>query len=290
MITTLLVTENDEQSVGRIITSIINQKYTEPYEIVVVDNASRDKTIQNIKRNFPDIKIIRLQQKSSWTLCLSTGAKRAKGNIVAVFDIHCTYEKDWLDKIREGMQSSYVMTGSCKHGMGFMKNLVSIGFHASFLKKKPGRLSGIFDDNFVIKKKLLLTLLSKINLDVPFDDGAGATVLSWFLGKEGYRVIYQPKLVAHHITPTFREYVGLWYTQVARNTIMVNQYNRAITGGNDLTRLFDKLMSAVMWYKEDILNLLRHKRGLQIAAWKLPFFAGCLGITKIAYLLGLLKD
>jgi hypothetical protein len=72
----IIVTWNSEKDIGTCLNSIFRQTFTD-FKVVVVDNNSKDKTIQKIKK-YPKVDIIK--QKSNYFLCKSNndGIKLAK--------------------------------------------------------------------------------------------------------------------------------------------------------------------------------------------------------------------
>ncbi len=53
-----VVTYNNEKEIARLLKSIIENTKSVEYEITVVDNASTDKTLEIVKKEFPSVKII----------------------------------------------------------------------------------------------------------------------------------------------------------------------------------------------------------------------------------------
>lgn len=95
----VIVNWNRKNDVLRAIQSIYEQTYKN-IEIIVVDNASTDGSQHEIKKKYPDVKLIEMPH-SDFSACytFNVGMKAAKGEIVAIMDNDATFEKDWVEKV-----------------------------------------------------------------------------------------------------------------------------------------------------------------------------------------------
>ena len=64
-------------------------------EIIMVDNLSKDNSVNFVKKNFPDIKIIE-NDINNYTKALNLGIENSEGDYVAVLNNDMTVEKNWL--------------------------------------------------------------------------------------------------------------------------------------------------------------------------------------------------
>ncbi len=91
---------NEERHIGNCLTSLSKLKYPkEKLEIIVVSDGSKDKTA-SIARIFP-IQVIELKENKGLSFARNTGAKAAKGEIIAYTDADCEVGPDWLTHIAE---------------------------------------------------------------------------------------------------------------------------------------------------------------------------------------------
>jgi glycosyltransferase involved in cell wall biosynthesis len=94
---------NEEKMIGRCLESLVNLNFTrERFEVIVVDNGSRDNTLA-IAESFKgrlDLKV--LQQAGVRISALrNLGARAALGDIVVFLDADCLPSSDWLNRILE---------------------------------------------------------------------------------------------------------------------------------------------------------------------------------------------
>jgi glycosyltransferase involved in cell wall biosynthesis len=96
----VITIKNEEGSIFRLLNSLENQSL-KPYEVIIVDGGSKDKTVEIIK-SF-------IASKDSFKLVLAEGANRPKGRnigisaataeIIAITDAGVVLDKNWLENL-----------------------------------------------------------------------------------------------------------------------------------------------------------------------------------------------
>jgi len=96
MLSIVVPARNEEKFIGASLESLRKQEFTGEYEIIVVDNGSRDKTAE-VAKNFgarvvyePTPGVIQARQ---------SGAAVATGDIIIQTDADTVYPADWLERI-----------------------------------------------------------------------------------------------------------------------------------------------------------------------------------------------
>lgn len=87
---------NEELLLPRALRAIKKQDLKEPYEIIVIDNASTDKTAE-VASNYA-VKIVH-EAKKGYAYALRRGFREAHGEIVAVTDADSIVPRNWLSQI-----------------------------------------------------------------------------------------------------------------------------------------------------------------------------------------------
>lgn len=128
---------NEEKHLTECLESLINQKGNIPYEIIVVDNGSEDRTAQiahakNVKVIFEPIRGL--------TQARQAGFNASKGKIIAYIDADSIAPSDWLLSIQKTFTKYPDAIGLC-------------GFYRFILKSKVHRL--IFWFYFNVAEKLI---------------------------------------------------------------------------------------------------------------------------------------
>src|ERR1039458_7310845 len=102
MISVVVPAFNEEKLIGACLVSLKNQDYKGNYEIVVVDNASRDNTAR-VARELGARVIFCAQKGVSYAR--QAGADAAEGEIVVQADADTLYPAWWLTRIQKQFDS-----------------------------------------------------------------------------------------------------------------------------------------------------------------------------------------
>lgn len=92
---------NEERMIGKCLDSLTKLDFArERFEVILVDNGSRDRTLE-IAESFKDRLNVRILQVKGVRISAlrNTGARAAQGSIVAFLDADCLALNDWLDRI-----------------------------------------------------------------------------------------------------------------------------------------------------------------------------------------------
>ncbi len=93
-ISVVVPAHNEEKCIRDVISAVLRQDYPD-FEMIVVDNASKDHTYEYAKE-FP-ITVAKEERKGTqWAR--ECGRNLAKGEIIAYLDSDCIPDKDWLSK------------------------------------------------------------------------------------------------------------------------------------------------------------------------------------------------
>ena len=103
-------TKNEDFWIGKCLNEIFNQQY-QNFEVILVDNNSKDKTINIVKKNFPKVKIIIYKSKIFLPgKALNLGIKKSKGHLIAMISGHCIPKNDkWLGTLVKNFKNSSVI-------------------------------------------------------------------------------------------------------------------------------------------------------------------------------------
>ncbi|MBA7587361.1 hypothetical protein ES708_29390 [subsurface metagenome] len=90
----------------------------ENFEIIVVDNVSKDNTLNVAKkfaREYPGlVRIIMEKHIQSSYAARNKGINASEGSIIAFIDANMSVEKDWLSKIVNSLEKNQVEYFACK--------------------------------------------------------------------------------------------------------------------------------------------------------------------------------
>lgn len=87
------------------ITSLEDQTYRN-FEIIMVDNASSDGSVEYIEKNFPKVHVIKNKSNVGFAEGNNIGIQKSTGDIIALFNPDAKAERNWLSMLVSLLQSS----------------------------------------------------------------------------------------------------------------------------------------------------------------------------------------
>jgi GT2 family glycosyltransferase len=84
---------------------LLNQRFRN-FEIVLVDNKSSDDSLEFVKQNFPDVKIIKNEMNLGFAHGCNVGIKSSKGSMICLFNQDAIADKEWLSTLMYVIQTS----------------------------------------------------------------------------------------------------------------------------------------------------------------------------------------
>ena len=143
---------NEEQSISSCLNSLFSVTYSDK-EIIVVDDASTDQTIQAVEK-FLDkgIILVKREKNGGRAAALNSGLQRATGDVVITTDADTVVPPDWLQRF----ESRFEQQGVVAVG----------GAYQAYNKNKPlVNATSILDEilNVVFRKTLVPNKLSGVN-------------------------------------------------------------------------------------------------------------------------------
>jgi len=112
----IIPTFNSESTIRRCLLSLISQSYPrEKYEIILIDDGSKDRTIQVATEVGTDIIILRKQRGGPGD-ARNVGVKQSRGKFLGFIDSDCEAKKDWIKTIIEELESLDAISGPIDNG------------------------------------------------------------------------------------------------------------------------------------------------------------------------------
>lgn len=193
--------------------SVLRQDYVD-FEILVVDNGSRDDSVEIFKREFrgdPKIRVIMNPGNLGYAGGNNEGVKHSNGEYIVILNNDTIVEENWLQYLVDGIESDEgvgsvssmeIREGRKTDAESYRKlgsTLSLLGYPARYRQKKPLEnldyvdVMAIRGVSFIYKKNLV---------ELPFDPDyfiyAEDIYLSLLLAMKGYRNMRSTKSVIHH--------------------------------------------------------------------------------------------
>ena len=192
------------------VSSIQKSDYTN-FEIILVDNISKDNSHKKCKDNFPTIKLIENKENLGYCEGNNVGLRTAKGEFVVVLNPDTIVDSNWLDELLEAYQNNgeglyqpkFLATSdnSMLLSTGQMIQLFGFGYSRSKGDKDEKLFEKIEQIDYASGTCLFTSkkILKKIGLFDPFlfafhDD----LELCWRAALNRIKSFYVPKSIVYH--------------------------------------------------------------------------------------------
>lgn len=187
---------NEEQLIGRSLSSLSQQQFSGVYEIIVVDNNCTDQTAA-IAKSF-GAKIVP-ETRQGVVFARQKGLISAKGEIVVGADADCVYPRHWLQTMYDHFRNDTRVVAVGGPGTGNERQpywgylSYSLGNRVvHLLYKLTGKVIYLLASNFAFKREVFLGL-GGYRTYLPLGTGDEWDPL-WRLQRVG-KVVYDPRLL-----------------------------------------------------------------------------------------------
>jgi glycosyltransferase involved in cell wall biosynthesis len=122
LISIIVTLKNEEKSIAKLLDSLLLQE--KPFEIIIVDAFSTDKTREIIKKHYKKHPGIFLyKRRGSRGEGRNYGVSKAKGKFVAFIDGGCIANKNWLKNLRKKIKQGYNVVAGKTIDKGYFKDV-----------------------------------------------------------------------------------------------------------------------------------------------------------------------
>lgn len=199
LVSIIIVNYNGEDLLYDCLKSLFAQSYS-PVEIIVVDNASSDKSVEIVKNNFPNVNLINASKNLGFAGGNNLGAQHSHGKYLLLLNNDTTVHPDFLIEMLAAMQetgASVVTSKVITEGVPeeFYKQNGSINYCGYNIMKVFNDLSMIF---FAGGASLLLKNEGKKIFPDEFFLYHEDVYLSWKTRLQGAKVVMAQKSLVHH--------------------------------------------------------------------------------------------
>lgn len=208
MVSVVICAYNAERTMRQCLKSLRDLKYSN-YEVIIVDDGSRDRTAQ-IAMDFPEFRLIR-QPNKGLSAARNVGLYAARGEIVAYTDSDCVVDPDWLTLMMRAMvEGGFDGCGGPNYAppeKGWVEACVAVAPGApSHVLVGADRAEHLAGCNMVFGKAALLDVGG---FDPQFTSAGDDVDICWRMLEADYRLGYCPAaFVWHFRRNTAKGYYG----------------------------------------------------------------------------------
>lgn len=276
---------NSEKTIRRSLNSLSAQKTAIKFEVIVVDS-SRDDTAGLVAREFPWVKLIRLNQRIYPGEARNIGIQNASGMIIAFLASDCIADPLWIETRFRLHEEGFVGVGGAIVNANPQSIVGWANYFIEFVFSLPGRPREEIKGKIIHNLSYQRELFDRYGLFDPSLPLGEDTVFNRQMMLHGEPVIFEPRIVTGHINPTsLRELLihhfrhGCHFAEACRDGRLVffqiqSSFLRRVL------HLYEPLLFyPVVRVKTCFGNVLRHQPGL------IPHLLLCLPV----FLLGILS-
>jgi len=245
-ISIVILTYNSSKFISECLAAVFMQDCRD-FEVIVVDNGSKDGTVSFVKETYPMIRLIENKINLGAAGARNQGINIAKGEWVLTLDCDVVLEKGFLSSMEKAVKEAAPDVGMIQPKIlqAGRKTVYSTGIFLSSLRRfndigKGGINSGRFGKTKYLfgvcsaaafyNKKMLETIMEDSGyFDERFFFLFEDVDLSWRAGRKGWRALFCPNAVCYHhgnssATPKkVRQYLCLrnrYYTLLKNDSII----------------------------------------------------------------------
>jgi len=131
-ISVIIVNWNGKHFLGECLSAMRRQKFTD-FETILVDNGSTDGSVDYIRAQFPEVRLLALPRNLGFTGGNLAGYELAAGNLIVLLNNDTEAHPAWLEEIHKG-SLEYLEAGSFASKMMYFddrQRIENCGFHVS---------------------------------------------------------------------------------------------------------------------------------------------------------------
>jgi len=246
-ISIIIRTYNEQKMIGQCLESVFNQKINLPFEVIIVDSESEDKTLE-IASKFP-VRIIKIRKKDfTYGRALNIGCKNAQGKYLIFLSAHAIpVDESWMENLISnfdnpriaGVYGKEVPVKKCDH---LTKRLMQS--HWGNIQKVQSKTYFFSNVNALIRKKIWLKIKFNEKLICSEDHEWSKRVQ-----KNGYLTSYEPRaVVAHSHNYNFRQTFSRYYKEIYSELFVYDK------------KFISHINNSIYCFYYDIKYVLQNKR------------------------------
>lgn len=105
IVSIIIPTFNRQEVLGRALNSILNQTFDQ-WELIVVDGASTDDTANFVRTNYPDVRLIQLNENRGAAATRNAGIQVASSRYIAFLDSDDEWQPEYLQRMVDTLESN----------------------------------------------------------------------------------------------------------------------------------------------------------------------------------------
>lgn len=211
IVTIVIVNWNGKKYLKGCLDSLQKQSYCD-YEAIIIDNGSKDGSVEYIQQNYPNTKLFQLKRNMGYSVGMNVALEHSKNKYIIALNNDTTLDQNWLFALVK-MAESDERIGSCQPKILSLQNpafLDSVGlsinkdgesFQIGFQEKDTGQYNTVREllgacSASVLYRRQALMQIGGFDQDffAYFEDVDVALRLK----KAGWKCMYVPTAIVYH--------------------------------------------------------------------------------------------
>jgi GT2 family glycosyltransferase len=101
----VIVSFNTREDLERCIASLVAHPPSIPYEVIVVDNASSDGSVEAVRRRWPAVRVIVQAENAGFAVANNVGIRASSGTMVLLLNSDCLVPAGAIDRLTERLRA-----------------------------------------------------------------------------------------------------------------------------------------------------------------------------------------
>jgi len=207
LVTVIIVNYNGKKELEDCLSSLMKNSYSN-YEVILVDNNSKDDSIEFVKNTYSHIKIIELEKNYGFAFPNNIGAKKAKGDLLLFLNNDTKQKHNFISELVKEIlndpkiaicQSLLLKTNGEIDSSGDFIDSIGVCYSSKVKIEKISNILSAKGASMMIRKDIF----EKIGkFDEKFFASFEDVDLGWRSWILGFKVVVVPKSVVYHIGGT----------------------------------------------------------------------------------------
>lgn len=244
---------NAEETIEKCLKALVFQDFPKnKYEIIVVDDGSRDRTKEMVKR-FRKVKLIEQKHKGP-AAARNLGVRHSSGEIILFTDADCVPPRDWIRNMIKPFEDESVVGVSGTYKTLNKKSLIArfAGYEIADRHKRMEKMEridfvGTFSAGY---RKNIFLKFRGFYTGFPTSSGEDPE-LSFRIAKRGYKIVFNPKAFVYHNHPdTLLKYLKQKFWRGYWRVLLYRKHKDKLFGDSYTPRfqMFHVLFTNIMFF------------------------------------------
>ncbi len=270
-VSVIIPTYNSERYILKTLKALENQNFEKPYEVIICDDGSKDRTVEICeefsKKSKIPIRVFKNEHHGpAWQR--NFGAKKARGKILLFTDSDCIPDKNWIKEMVKpfkdgivGVQGTY-RTANKESWIARFEGYEIERRHEKMEKEKYIDFIGTFSAGY---RKDIFLKFGGFDTNFPIASGEDPE-LSYRIEKHGYKMVINTKAFVYHYHPdSLKKYMKQKFYRAYWRIFMYKKHPAKLSGDSYTTKdIHFSLISIGLFYLFLFLSLFN---------WKFIFFS-----------------